>query len=65
MRGECQKCDFYKDDRCLRAEKLFSTMTDEICLQKLQVMLLRDLCGLMNDFIYEDSDDENGGLEIK
>jgi len=58
MKGMCNKCDFYKEDRCLRAEKLFSTMTDEICLQKLQVLLLRDLCGMLNDYFSDDEIEE-------
>jgi len=56
MNGECNKCDLYIGDRCLRAEKFFSSMTDPICLQKVNVLLIRDLNNLMMDYLFEDED---------
>ena len=56
--GECFKCEFFKDDHCIRAERLFSTMVDPICLAKLQVMLLRDISMTLNDYVYEEDEDD-------
>ena len=56
--GECFKCEFFKDDHCMRAERLFSTMVDPICLAKLQVMLLRDISMTLNDYVYEEDEDD-------
>lgn len=59
MNGECYKCDFYhkEDDRCMRAEKAFGSMVDPICLEKMQVILLRTLSTMLADYIYEDEGD--------
>lgn len=53
MNGDCTKCDMYIDDRCLRAEKFFSSMIDPICIQKINTMLIRDLCGLLDEYLSE------------
>jgi hypothetical protein len=29
-------------------------MKDHICLQKMQVMLLRDLCAMMGEYLFEE-----------
>ena len=62
--GECFKCEFFKDDHCMRAERLFSTMVDPICLAKLQVMLLRDISMTLNDYVYDNDGegDENNSI---
>lgn len=58
MSGLCYQCDFYdkENDYCRRAEKAFGSMVDPICLQKMTVILLRDLNMLMQDYLYEDDD---------
>ena len=56
MNGNCHSCEFYREDRCMRAEKMFSTLSDPICLQKIGCMLMRDLCGLMNEYLFEEED---------
>ena len=52
--GQCQKCEMYIGDRCLRAEKMFSSMTDPVCLQKVSVMLLRDMAMSLQDMAYDE-----------
>jgi hypothetical protein len=56
MSGDCNHCEMYIGDRCLKAEKMFSGMTDPICLQKMSIMLLRDMNENLMDFMYEDED---------
>jgi len=55
MNGNCYTCEFYnKDiDLCKRAEKAFGSMIDPICLSKIQIILLRDLCQMMYEFLEE------------
>lgn len=58
MSGLCYQCDFYdkENDYCRRAEKAFGSMTDPICLAKIQVILLRDMCQMLGDYLYEGDD---------
>jgi len=55
MNGNCNDCDWYRENRCLRAEKGFSTMVDPICLAKVQIILLRDLCDMFYDYLENDA----------
>jgi len=54
MNGECTKCEMYVGDKCLRAEKFFSSMNDPICLQKINVLLVRDLNNLISEYLSEE-----------
>jgi hypothetical protein len=54
MNGKCFECDFFKDDQCRRASHSFSTLVDPICLQKISVILLRDIANTLEDMAYED-----------
>ncbi len=56
--GLCYSCDFYdkENDFCRRAEKAFGSMTDPICLAKIQVILLRDMCQMLGDYLYDEED---------
>jgi hypothetical protein len=58
MNGICNSCDFYREDRCMRAEKMFSTLSDPICLQKIQCMLLRDMCGMLDEYLFDGEDED-------
>jgi hypothetical protein len=54
MNGLCHSCEFYREDRCMRAEKMFSTLSDPICLAKIQCMLLRDIAGMFEEYFFEE-----------
>ena len=60
MSGDCNKCEFYIEDRCFKAEKFFSAMTDPICLQKVDIMTSKILCDLVTTLIDLHSDEKNG-----
>ena len=51
MSGNCFECGFYKEGECKRAENSLETLVDPVCLQKLTVILLTDLCRMMNDLL--------------
>jgi len=57
--GLCYQCDFYdkENDYCRRAEKAFATMVDPVCLTKIQCILLRNMCQILNDYLYEGDED--------
>ena len=57
--GNCYVCEFYDKDNdyCRRAEKAFGSMNDPICLQKMTVILLRDLNIILQDYLYEENED--------
>ena len=52
--GNCYGCEFYKEDTCKRMEKSFATMVNPVCLQKITVILLRDLLFLVADYVEEE-----------
>lgn len=57
--GNCYQCDFYdkEKDYCRRAERAFGSMRSPICLAKIQVILLRDMCVMLDNYLYEDDED--------
>lgn len=56
--GNCYKCSFYnrEEDSCRRGEKAFGSMISPICLQKLTIILLRDLNNLVAEYLFEDEE---------
>ena len=49
--GNCLKCDFFKESRCMKAENILSQVTDPICLSKIQIMLLRDIAVMFEEYL--------------
>lgn len=56
--GRCWECDFFIDNQCRKAGNILSQQADPICLAKLQVILLQDLCEMMSEYLFEDNDGE-------
>lgn len=56
--GNCYQCDLYDkvNDCCKRGERAFGSMNSPICLQKLTVILLRDLVTLLEEYLFEEDD---------
>lgn len=53
---KCCDCEFYRDDRCFKAEKMLSMVDDPVCLARIQIMLLRDLCNILVEDSREDEE---------
>ncbi len=58
MSGNCYVCDFYnkETDECRKASNVFGGLNDPICLQKLTVIILRDIANMLSDYIYGEDD---------
>jgi len=47
---KCLECEFFKDNQCIKAQKLeISSIDNPVCLQRIQIMLLRDIFFLFHD----------------
>jgi len=56
LNGDCIHCDFFRDNQCKMAGSFLSQVKDPVCLAKLQVILLTDLVQMMEEYFYEDEE---------